>query len=225
LNPNRRLIVLLLIFANTLAVFLIFNDKLNDWIATPLLNLFVSAWRMLLSPQQIVYWAILILVVLAIALRSIFSGRREEPSGQSGKLQEYSGAWVRPWVLTIEHARGKVFKRSAVVGFRKIAAAVIAHRETLPTETIENNLAARRQVLPGRAGEYLIALEEAAAAQEVARPSLLIRIINQLRRRFKLSNSARSSHRDERIKLDQEGLNDFIHYLERQMEMHHDNDH
>ena len=87
---RRRLLIMLASVMVTALLALILRDFVRSYVVLPLLNLGWIAWIFMLSVPQTVYWGMLLLLVIFIAVRSLSSGATRDHTRFERSFQRYN---------------------------------------------------------------------------------------------------------------------------------------
>jgi hypothetical protein len=209
MENKLRLAVLFLVFSAVLSLVVFFPQSIERLLVEPLLRLILFGLTAIVTPAQIVWWGLLVLVVLLIAGRALTGGEDRSPDQDKKADNEHMEAWFRPWLMTVQYAGSRVFSRDTARRYRTLVASVLAHKEHMRAEDLENSLKEGRRSLPGWLEEYLSDLENAG---EVRRKGRLESFLGKIWGRIKKpAQNAPSPSQD--------GLEKMIDYLERELEI------
>lgn len=155
---KTRLLLLVLLLMAAAVLALLFREVARVIIVLPLLYLVWLAGLLWRSIPQGLIWGIFIIVALRVAVGSLLARRRRvDERVRQEEMRHWGGA--RIWAKWVELAgRGGYYRQRLARQVTELTVSVLAQREHIPVELVEEELAAGRLDVPPRIRASLLAM-------------------------------------------------------------------
>ena len=211
MSDRRTLLVTLFVFLSAIALMLVFRSAVDELIVIPIQFFFWLLGLLIKSLGQAIFWALLLLVVAFLMLRSLISvwilTRRVKYKHTGNRMRERGR--VSFWSMQVRLRRGSLYPDDYTnYEFKRLVQAVLAFRMNLSPQEVQRRLEAGELELPPGVQAYFAPRQK---PMDRPRPAGLADILTRLRSLFGVSPVVPVQSNDRQ-------LEQLIQFMEKQLE-------